>query len=160
MFATTVDDAWTDLPYQPAFVPFVLDTLARLAGRANHSVEPYSAVSLPGSTSSQRIQVVTPTGRTVDLAEADRVSFRDTGEIGAYRVLVNGVQGARFAFVVDPPPGESDLVSKGPPDEEAGFEPVASDVSEGIEQPLAPWLLLIAIALVFIELWLRQIRRR
>ena len=101
MFATTLDDAWTDLPYQPVFVPFVLDTLIRLAGRTEHSVEPYSPVSLPGSTSSQRIQVVTPTGRTVDLAEADRVSFRDTGEIGAYRVLVNGVHGARFAFVVD-----------------------------------------------------------
>jgi hypothetical protein len=160
MFATTVDDAWTDLPYQPAFVPFVLGTLARLAGRSDHAVEPYSAVSLPGSTASQRIQVVTPTGRTVDLAEADRVAFRDTGEIGAYRVLVNGVNGARFAFVVDPPGGESDLVSKGPPDEETGFEAVASDVTEGVEQPLAPWLLLIAIALVFTELWLRQIRRR
>ena len=101
MFATTVDDAWTDLPYQPVFVPFVLDTLSRLAGRTDHSVEPYAALSLPGSTPSQRIQVVTPTGRTVDLAEADRVSFRDTGEIGAYRVLVNGVNGARFAFVVE-----------------------------------------------------------
>ncbi len=160
MFATTVDDAWTDLPYQPVFVPFVLDTLSRLAGRTDHSVEPYSAVSLPGSTSTQRMQVVTPTGRTVDLAEADRVSFRDTGEIGAYRVLVNGVNGARFAFVVDAPPGESDLVTNGPPELESKLDPVAAGVSEGIEQPLAPWLLLLAVALLFVELWLRQIRRR
>jgi len=160
MFATTVDDAWTDLPYQPVFVPFVLDTLSRLAGRTDHSVEPYSAVSLPGSTSTQRMQVVTPTGRTVDLAEADRVSFRDTGEIGAYRVLVNGVNGARFAFVVDAPPGESDLVTNGPPEQESKLAPVAAGVSEGIEQPLAPWLLLLAVALLFVELWLRQIRRR
>jgi hypothetical protein len=160
MFATTVDDAWTDLPYQPVFVPFVLDTLVRLAGRTEHSVEPYSPVSLPGSTSSQRIQVVTPSGRTVDLAEADRVSFRDTGEIGAYRVLVNGVHGARFAFAVDAPSGESDLVTKGPPERQASPEAVRSDASQGVEQPLAPWLLLLAIALVFVELWLRQIRRR
>jgi hypothetical protein len=160
MFATTVDDAWTDLPYQPVFVPFVLDTLSRLAGRTDHSVEPYAALSLPGSTPSQRIQVVTPTGRTVDLAEADRVSFRDTGEIGAYRVLVNGVNGARFAFAVNAPPGESDLVTKGPPELESSLEAVASDVSQGVEQPLAPWLLLLAIVLVFAELWLRQIRRR
>ena len=34
MFATTIDDAWTDLPYQPVFVPFVLDALERLAGRS------------------------------------------------------------------------------------------------------------------------------
>jgi hypothetical protein len=160
MFATTVDDAWTDLPYQPVFVPFVIDTLTRLAGRTEHSVEPYSAISLPGSTSSQRIQVVTPTGRTVDLVEADRVSFRDTGEIGAYRVLVNGVRGARFAFVVDAPSGESDLVTKGPPEQQASPEAAASDASQGVEQPLAPWLLLLAMALVFAELGLRQIRRR
>ena len=160
MFATTVDDAWTDLPYQPVFVPFVLDTLTRLAGRTDHSVEPHEPVSLPGSTPSQRIQVVTPSGRTVDLAEADRVAFRDTGEIGAYRVLVNGVNGARFAFVVDAPSGESDLVSKGPPEVTTGAEAAVSDSAQGIEQPLAPWLLLLAIVLLLTELWLRQIRRR
>jgi hypothetical protein len=96
----------------------------------------------------------------VDLVEADRVSFRDTGEIGAYRVLVNGVRGARFAFVVDAPSGESDLVTKGPPEQQASPEAAASDASQGVEQPLAPWLLLLAMALVFAELGLRQIRRR
>ncbi len=160
MMATTIDDAWTDLPYQPVFVPFVLDTLLRLAGRTEHSVEPHGAVSLPGSTQSQRIQVVTPTGRTVDLGEADRVAFRDTGEIGAYRVLVNGVNGARFAFVVDAPAGESDLVSRRVPEVESRFEDVAIDASSGIEQPLGPWLLLLVVVLLFSELWLRQIRRR
>jgi hypothetical protein len=117
-------------------------------------------VSLPGSTQSQRIQVVTPTGRTVDLGEADRVAFRDTGEIGAYRVLVNGVNGARFAFVVDAPPGESDLVSRGAPEVESRFEAVTLDDSSGVEQPLAPWLLALVVALLFSELWLRQVRRR
>lgn len=160
MFATTIDDAWTDLPYQPVFVPFVLDTLARLAGRIDHAIEPYEPVSLPGSTPTQRIQVVTPTGRTVDLDEADRVTFRDTGEIGAYRVLVNGVSGDRFAFVVDAPPSESDLTSKPPPTERADAQTTAAGVSQRVEQPLAPWLLLCALALLFSELWLRQIRRR
>ena len=160
MLATTIDDAWTDLPYQPVFVPFVLDTLLRLAGRTEHSVEPYAAVSLPGSTQSQRIQVVTPSGRTIDLSEADRVAFRETGEIGAYRVLVNGVLGARFAFVVDAPSAESDLGSKGAPDVQSSFEPVTPDASSGVEQALAPLLLLLVIVLLFFELWLRQIRRR
>jgi len=160
MFATTIDDAWTDLPYQPVFVPFVLDALERLAGRTQHSVEPYSSVSLPGSTSSQRIQVVTPSGRTIDLAEADRVVFRDTGEIGAYRVLVNGVNGERFAFVVDAPAAESDLQSQGPPAEPDNAEEAMDDPSRGAEQPVTPWLLLAAVALLFAELWLRQVRRR
>lgn len=160
MLATTIDDAWTDLPYQPVFVPFVLDALERLAGRTEHTVEPYAAVSLPGSTATQRIQVVTPSGRTVDLPEADRIAFRDTGEIGAYRVLVNGVNGARFAFVVHAPSSESDLVSQSPPAEREGSEASSVDASMGAEQPLAPWLLLVAVGLMFSELWLRQIRRR
>jgi hypothetical protein len=160
MFATTVDDAWTDLPYQPVFVPFVLDTLVRLAGRSDHSVEPYEPVSLPGSTATQRIQVVTPSGRTVDLAEADRISFRETAEIGAYRVLVNGVNGARLVFVVDAPAGESDLVSKPAPEPQSTVDASVSDHTQGLEQPLAPWLLLLAITMLFTELWLRQVRRR
>lgn len=160
MFATTIDDAWTDLPYQPVFVPFVLDTLSRLAGRTDHAIEPFEVVSLPGSTSTQRIQVVTPSGRTVDLAEADRVTFRDTGEIGAYRVLVNGVDGERFAFVVDAPAEESDLRSKGAPEVPQPSTTASAGVSRGTERPLGPWLVLFALALVFSELWLRQIRRR
>jgi hypothetical protein len=160
MLATTIDDAWTDLPYQPVFVPFVLDALERLAGRTQHVVDPYAPVSLPGSTSTQRIQVVTPSGRTVDLAEADRVAFRDTGEIGAYRVLVNGVDGERFAFVVDAPAAESNLESQGPPADPSDTAGAAGDPSRGTEQPLAPWLLLGAVGLLFGELWLRQIRRR
>ena len=159
MFATTIDDAWTDLPYQPVFVPFVLDALERLAGRTQDVVEPYGSVSLPGSTSSQRIQVVTPTGKTLDLAEADRVAFRDTGEIGAYRVLVNGVDGERFAFVVDAPAAESDLESQGTPAEHSELEDLEAP-GRGTEQPLMPWLFLAAVALLFAELWLRQIRRR
>jgi len=160
LWATTIDDAWTDLPYQPVFVPFVLDVLERLAGRSQDTVAPHGTVSLPGSTSSQRIQVVTPSGRTVDLAEADRVSFRDTGEIGAYRVLINGVSGDRFAFVVDPPPEESDLTPGDPPESRGASASVGDEVSKGAELPLAPWLLLLAVILAFCELWLRQVRRR
>ncbi len=160
MLATTIDDAWTDLPYQPVFVPFVIDTLTRLAGRTDHSVEPHAPVSLPGSTSTQRIQVITPSGRTVDLQQADRVAFRDTSEIGAYRVLVNGVPGDRFAFVVDPPAGESDLQSKGPPEQIAEPAGDVGDGAKGVEQPLAPWLLSLIVVLLFVELGLRQIRRR
>jgi hypothetical protein len=75
-------------------------------------------------------------------------------------VLVNGVNGARFAFVVDAPPGESDLVSRGAPELESRFEAVSLDASTGVEQPLAPWLLVLVVALLFSELWLRQVRRR
>ncbi len=160
LLATTIDDAWTDLPYQPAFVPFVLQTLARLTGRTEHSVEPFQAVSLPGSTRTQRIQVITPSGRTLDLAEADRIAFRETGEIGAYRVLVNGIPGPRFAFVVNAPSGESDLTPAELPDVATALEETGVGTFRGVEEPLTPWLLTLAIALLFAEVWLRQVRRR
>lgn len=160
MLATTIDDAGTDLPYQPAFVPFVLQTLTWLAGRTEHAVEPFQAVSLPGSTNTQRIQVITPSGRTVDLPDADRIAFRETGEIGAYRVLVNGVHGPRFAFVVNAPVGESDLVPAELPDVASKFERSGEATFRGIEEPLTPWLLTLAVALLLGEVWLRQVRRR
>ena len=160
MLATTIDDAWTDLPYQPAFVPFVLQTLARLAGRTEHSVEPYQSVSLPGSTSTQRIQVITPSGRTLELPAADRVAFQETGEVGAYRVLVNGVEGPRFAFVVDAPAEESDLSSEEVPSVTTAVGGFEAESVRGIQVPLTPWLLTLAVALLFVEVWLRQVRRR
>lgn len=160
MLATTIDDAWTDLPYQPVFVPFVLETLARLAGRSINTVAPFGAVSLPGSTPTQRIQVITPSGRTLDLPEGDRVAFRDTDEIGAYRVLVNGVPGPRFAFVVNAPAEESDLVPIALPVLDASSDERADVTSRGIEQPLTPWFLAAILLLLFAEVWLRQVRRR
>ena len=160
MLATTIDDAWTDLPYQPSFVPFVLQTLERLAGRTEHAVQPFNAVSLPGSTRTQRLQVITPSGRTVDLPESDRVAFRDTGEIGAYRVLVNGVLGPRFAFVVNAPLGESDLVPAELPQIDEEVLAAGVPTFRGVEESLTPWLLALATLLLFAEVWLRQIRRR
>lgn len=160
MFATTIDDAWTDLPYQPAFVPFVLKTLSRLAGRTEHAVAPFASVSLPGSTSTQRVQVVTPSGRTVDLPDGDRVAFVETEEIGAYRVLVNGVEGPRFAFVVDAPIEETDLTPGPVPVVDSSPAIGAAANASGIEQPLTPFLLLLTALLLLAELWLRQVRRR
>ncbi|MEM7137178.1 MAG: BatA and WFA domain-containing protein [Myxococcota bacterium] len=160
MLATTIDDAWTDLPYQPVFVPFVLQTLTRLAGRSLHTVQPFGGVTLPGSTRTQRMQVITPSGRTLDLPEGDRVVFRETDEIGAYRVLVNGVPGPRFAFVVNAPAEESDLVPTELPAIDALTEGASGLPSQGLEQPLTPWLLAIVLLLLIAEVWLRQVRRR
>lgn len=160
MLATTIDDAWTDLPYQPVFVPFVLKTLGRLAGRSLHTIEPFGAVSLPGSTSAQRMQVITPSGRTLDLPEGDRVAFRETGEIGAYRVLVNGVPGPRFAFVVNAPSEESDLVPLPVPELPTSMAERGDVDARGVEHPLTPWFLAAILVLLFAEVWLRQVRRR
>ncbi|MDH3727444.1 MAG: hypothetical protein OER77_07925, partial [Myxococcales bacterium] len=94
------------------------------------------------------------------LPEADRVAFRETTEIGAYRVLVNGVHGPRFAFIVNAPSGESDLVPAELPDVATDFNHAGGVSLRGLEEPLTPWLLTLALALLFAEVWLRQVRRR
>jgi len=96
----------------------------------------------------------------LDLPQADRVAFRETTEIGAYRVLVNGVQGPRFAFVVNAPSGESDLVPDELPDVATGFDRPGGVTLRGLEEPLTPWLLTLALGLLFADVWLRQVRRR
>jgi hypothetical protein len=79
--------------------------------------------------------------------------------VGAYRLLVNGVHASRFAFVVDAPPGESDLASRELPD--VASQPYEEGVAgAGVEQPLTPWLLAVIVMLLFAEVWLRQVRRR
>ena len=159
LLATTVDDAWTDLPYQPAFPAFVYSVLERLAARSPDRIEPFGSVILPGSTDTQRMQVVLPSGSTVDLPEGDRITFRRTGEVGAYRVLINGIEGERFSFVVDAPAEESDLEAGEPPEIESEPATGAGQAELQDERPIAPWLLLAAAFLLLLEVWMRQTRR-
>jgi hypothetical protein len=159
MLATTADDAWTDLPYQPVFPAFVYGLLERLAAQTSERVEPYQTVMLPGSTSSQRMQILMPSGQTLDLPEGDRTPFANTQEVGAYRILINGVEAERFSFVVDPPPAESELEGHAPPPIDETQRLVAGSTLAKDETPLASWFLLIAALVLLVEVWLRQARR-
>ncbi len=159
VLATTADDAWTDLPYQPVFPAFVYGLLERLAAQTSERVEPHQTVMLPGSTSSQRMQILMPSGQTLDLPEGDRTPFANTTEVGAYRVLINGVEAERFSFVVDPPPAESELAGHEPPRIDKTQDAVAASTLANEETPLSSWFLSIAALVLLVEVWLRQARR-
>ena len=143
MFATTIDDAWTDLPYQPVFVPFVLDTLAPSGG--THRAF--------GRTLWVRVAPRVDAEPAHPGRDADRPHGRSRGggprgvprHRRDRRLSRAGQRRQRCALRVRRrrAAGESDLVARGRPSGEHAAKP-SIDASSGVEQPLAPWLLLLA----------------
>ena len=139
LFASSCDRDWTNLPVQPAFLPFVYRLVGHLAQSAGgQSAEPQAANTAATTTSSsssnffrtgqeirqavpvgspsRRIQVIKP-DRTVGVFEAlsdptlRQVSFSETEQPGIYRFEEAGSDGSRRAFAVNLEAGESDLRS-------------------------------------------------
>jgi hypothetical protein len=173
LLTTTLDDAWTDLPYRPGYVPLLASVLRRLAptGRAPQSaVLPGAPVAIEAPAGAVRLEIVAPDGErhafTGD-ALRGRIELDATREPGAYRVQVAARDRAlseepRLAFVVAPPPEESDLTAGTLP---ADAEPSeASAAGSVVHRPLAPWLLLLVGVLAVAEAALRlragQLSRR
>lgn len=163
--ATTLDDAWTDLPYRPGYLPFVVSLLRRLArtGAApTLPVQPGALVTLDAPAGAVRLEIVAPGGERTVLAGdalARRVELRDTALAGAYRVQVASrdrplTEEPRLAFVVSPPAEESDLTPGPVP---TGEPDAAGAAARGgvVHRPLAPWLFLLVGLLAVAEAALR-----
>lgn len=166
LLATTIDDDWTDLPYRPGFLPLLVQVVHRLApgGRVpERDISPGEAVTLSAPPGADRLRVLTPTGRAIDLASAPTpIELRNTEEAGVYRVQVAAAgeplrDDPRAAFLVAPPAAESDLSTDPLP---AGADGDAEDAAGSLVRvPLAPWLFLFAGLLLLAEGGLRLARR-
>ena len=140
LFASSCDRDWSNLPVQPAFLPFVYRLVGHLAQSAGgQSADPQSAAATTAATTSttssnffrtgqeirqavpvrspsRRIQVIKP-DRTVGVFEAlsdsslRQVSFSETEQPGIYRFEEAGSDGSSRAFAVNLEAGESDLRS-------------------------------------------------
>ncbi len=166
LLATTLDDDWTDLPYQPGFLPLVADLVRELSGAASASDLPIEAgrstrLTLP--TQATALRVVGPNGPALELegdAVATRAEVTATATPGIYRAEIattdHGLRPEpRLAFVVTPPAAESDLTPAEAPSEtgEPDSAPAGGAV---VRRPLAPWLLLLAGLLAVAEGLLRR----
>jgi hypothetical protein len=163
-FATTLDDAWTDLPLRPGYLPLVVRLLRRLApaGSAPESpVVPGSRISITPPAGAVRLGVVAPNGERLvhDAAQLERIEFDATAVPGVYRVEIATRtrelrEEPRLAFVVAPPAEESDLTPAPIPasqnDERSG------ERTSVVERPLSPWLFLIVGLLAIAEAALRM----
>lgn len=160
--ATTLDDDWTNLPYQPGYLPLVVATVRRLARSGSTSAAPYApgdVVRLRPPSGARQLRVIPPRGapRTLDV-EGEEVAFDATGTPGVYLVEAATrdrplAMEPRLAFVVAPPAEESDLAPREPP-------AVAADSSTSrdgavVQRPLAAWLFALAGLLALAEAALR-----
>lgn len=167
LFATSLDDAWTDLPYRPGYLPLVVDLLRALTPTGSAPLGPVlpgTAVTLEAPAGAVRMDVVGPDGeRSVFDSALGSVSFTETQAPGVYRVEVatreRGLEvEPRLAFVVAPPAEESDL---SPAEMPAGSSGSATTESTSVvERPLWPWLFLLVGMLAVLEAALRMRARQ
>lgn len=163
VLATTLDDDWTDLPYQPGFLPFVVRLMRRLAPSGSTSEEPHAAgpaVTLRAPAGARMLRITTPSGDTIEHDDLDgEISIEDTDLPGVYRAEIAtrdrpAREEPRLAFVVAPPATESDL-HPGEPPAELGAPGTADFGGTVIRHPLAPWFFLLVGLLAIGEAGLR-----
>jgi len=167
LLATTLDDAWSDLPYRPGFLPLLVRLLEGISSRPqvrDEPVQPGAAVAVAPPPRASRMVVIDPKGDEHDIDVQDPRPFTHTAMAGAYRVLVATsaeplADDPRSAFVVVPPAAESDLAPAPLPDlgERARAE---GQSGATVRRPLAAWFFLAAGLMVVAEAVLRSRRLR
>ncbi len=160
--ATTLDDDWTDLPYQPGFLPLIVRTMRLLAPSESTSDAPHApgdVVRFRAPAGARQLRLLDPDGdaRTFDDLDAE-LAIAATRP-GVYRAEVATrdrplTAEPRLAFVVAPPGDESDLTPAEPP---AAAGPELDDPGGAVvRRPLAPWLFALAGILALAEATLRH----
>ncbi|MEM9195331.1 MAG: VWA domain-containing protein, partial [Myxococcota bacterium] len=144
LLATTLDADWSDLPFQPGYLPLVVQ-LSQVVGRASslprRPVPAGQPVMLRSEVSGQ---IEDPAGRRTDV----RGRFDATDLPGVYRLRRDGEEVG--AFVVAAANEESELTLGSPPeDREATGDRASSDAGQRI--PLAPWLFVLAAIFLVAE---------
>jgi hypothetical protein len=158
LFATSLDESWSDLPLHPGFLPLV-SRLARAIAAMTHAPDrplaPGETLSLglpPGAT---RLRVIDPSGERATYDGARTAAITGTTLPGAYGVEVaeeggTSTQAPRLAFVVAPPLEESDL-RPGPAVTADGTDGDATPGGTIVRRSFAPGLFLLAGLLAVTE---------
>lgn len=162
IFATTLDDDWTDLPFAPGYLPLVVRTMRYLAPSGSTADTPFApgeTVTLRAPAGARQLRVTSPAGDAQRFDELDApLDVERTEAPGVYRVQIATRdrplhEEPRLAFVVAPPADESDLTPGEPPRAEGSDdEPGGGAV---VRRSLAPWLFLLAGLLALGEAGLR-----
>lgn len=114
-FASTLDDAWTNLPYRPFFLPLLQQSARYLAGTLKPAMQ--RTVPLGGSVdlapvlAGRKGELRTPAGKLVPLGPQGGavVSGEHTRAAGLYQVSIGGRPAPEGDFVVVRRPEASDL---------------------------------------------------
>ena len=159
VLTTTVDDAWTDLPFQPGFLPLALDVLRTLAprgGTTSHELLPGQAVELTPPRGVKTFRVRAPDGTTHDLPADAPSRFEGTLQLGTYQVFAGGAPLPRADFVVRPDPAESELTPIEPPTlpgraKGASAGRAVARAGVPLHRPVGRWFFVLAGVFVLLE---------
>lgn len=164
-FATTLDDAWTDFPYRPAFLPTVVRGVTLLARPGAMPDEPAEAGALPAlgvPAGTRTVHVIAPGGAVTELLPSGSppaVSLEALADAGAYSVSVEGDSGVprptpRAAFVLAPGAAESDPTVQ-PLPEPRGTASAEASGPALVRTDVSAWVYLVVGLLALIEGGLR-----
>jgi len=170
LLALPLDDAWSDLPLRPGYMPLLLEVGRHLAARSSEQqrrILPGDPVRLTAPPGASRMEVVAPgSERTTfdDVTAGAEVVFEDTVVSGAYRVRVAGADSPlrttpHRVFTVVPPAGEADLRPLPMPDDEQ-LQAATEAHPVTVRRDLSPLVFLLVGALVAGEALLRRRRAR
>jgi hypothetical protein len=147
VLAIPVDDAWSELPYSPGYLPLVSELLRDLAAARR---APGALISAGASLEIAPQHLVrAPDGSIHEPVDG---RFDDTAAPGVYRVLEGDE--VKSSFVVAPPASESDLTPGSPPEVATGDETNGAG-SERRRRPIDPWFFLLGGLCLLGEGWLR-----
>jgi hypothetical protein len=155
VLGTSLDDAWSDLPYRPAFLPLLVQILRALSpagAMPEASFAPGHAPVLRLPPDVTRLELVSPAGSIVSFdgpALHRPIDLDSLADPGAWGVRIATGDGAlrevpRSAFVIAPPIDESDLRTtrdvSGEPDGPAVAVAASADRAPTvIRQPVGSW---------------------
>ena len=167
LFATSIDDDWTRMPYHPGYLWFVVELVSRLAPSSAMPDTPFwvgEPVEIREPAQLTRARIVAPDDRAFDLEGDGRtIRFDESAVPGIYRVELATAERAledrpRLTFAVATDPEESDL-SAGPVPETRGAEPTSTRGAV-VHRSLRGWLFALVGLLAIAEAALRSRRLR
>ena len=151
ILATGIDDAWSDWPYRPVFLPVMVRAVVALSRPGTMPDEPFAAgavTELRGPPEAREVSVRAPDGFVRALpVERGRVALTDLSAAGPYAVTFSLADGTsrpspRSAFVLAAPPAESDPLAFAVPEGTARSEGTEAGPAL-VRSSLAPWFFLL-----------------
>lgn len=141
-WASSLDDAWTDFPVQPVFLPFVHQVVRYLAAYeppelAARLGQPLDIARIPGVAAASELVVETPSGRRVPWRTSAGEPAPELTEPGFYTVRPVGAATAAV-IAANPVPEESDLAALDVAAVERRLTPSEAGAAQGGLATLSP----------------------
>lgn len=165
VLATSLDDAWSDLPLHPGFLATTVELFRALAPEGTMppgALAPGTLPPLRAPSGTRRLEIAAPDGsiRAFEDGLDLPLDLTALAAPGAYEVRVTDEHGTRAlpraSFVIAPPLDESHLERRVAPSDTSAAP--ASGARTRVQSPLGPWVFALAGLVALLEAWARRAR--